>query len=101
MRMIFHDYPDDKAIALLNLTAEAMSKDSVLIIDEIVVPNKGAHAHATQFDLTMLASLSSIERTDKQWNSLFEDAEFNILEKKAYAPTGESIIVVVPKRHHP
>lgn len=101
MRMILHDYPDEKAIALLNLTAEAMSKDSVLVIDEIVVPNKGAHAHATQFDLTMLASLSSVERTDKQWNALMGAAGFKILEKKAYAATGESIIVVVPKTQHP
>jgi demethylsterigmatocystin 6-O-methyltransferase len=97
MRMILHDYPDDKATALLKLTAEAMTADSVLVIDELVIPNKGAHGHATQFDLTMLASLSSVERTDKQWNALLDSAGFKILEKKAYAPTGESVIVVAPK----
>jgi len=97
MRMILHDYPDEKAIALLKLQAEAMSADSVLIIDELVVPNKGAHGHATQFDLTMLASLASIERTEKQWISLIDSAGFKILEKRAYAPAGESVIVVVPK----
>lgn len=95
--MILHDYPDEKAIALLKITAEAMSADSVLVIDELVVPNKGAHGHATQFDLTMLASLSSVERTEKQWNSLLESADFKVLEKKTYAPTGESVIVVVPR----
>ena len=96
MRMILHDYPDDKAVALLKLTAEAMTAASVLIIDELVIPNKGAHGHATQFDLTMLSSLSSIERTEKQWKSLLDAAGFKILERKAYAPTGESVIVVVP-----
>lgn len=97
MRMILHDYPDAKAIELLKLQAEAMSPDSVLVIDELVVPNKGAHGHATQFDLTMLASLASIERTDKQWDALIDAAGFQILEKKAYAPTGESVIVIKPK----
>lgn len=97
MRMILHDYPDEKASALLKMTAEAMTADSVLIIDELVIPNKGAHGHATQFDLTMLASLASIERTERQWDSLLDSAGFKILEKKAYAPTGESVIVVVPK----
>jgi len=97
MRMIIHDYPDEKAIALLKITAEAMSKDSVLIIDELVIPNKGAHGHAMQFDMTMLASLSSIERTDRQWDALLDAAGFTILEKKPYAPTGESVIVIAPK----
>jgi len=97
MRMILHDYPDDKAIALLKLTAEAMTADSVLVIDELIIPNKGAHRNATQFDLTMLTSLASIERTEKQWNALLDAAGFKILEKKAYAPAGESVIVAVPK----
>lgn len=97
MRRILHDYPDEKAITLLKLTGEAMSTDSILIIDELVIPNKGAHEHATQLDLTMLASLSSIERTDKQWNSLMDSAGFEIVEKKAFGPAGESIIAVVPK----
>ncbi|KAH8601754.1 O-methyl transferase B [Bisporella sp. PMI_857] len=74
-----------------------MSADSVLVIDELVVPNKGAHEHATQFDLTVLSGLSSIERTNKQWDSLLESAGFKILQKKTYAPTSESVIVVVPK----
>lgn len=95
--MILHDYPDDKATALMQITAEAMAPDSVLIIDELVIPNKGAHGHATQFDLTMLASLSSIERTEKQWKALIDGAGFEILELKSYAPTGESIIAVKPK----
>lgn len=96
MRMILHDYPDEKAIQLLKLQAEAMSPDSVLVIDELVVPNKGAHSHATQFDMSMLSSLSSIERTDKQWDALIDAAGFKIVEKKAYAPAGESVIVVKP-----
>lgn len=95
--MILHDYPDSKAIELLKITSEAMTAESILIIDELVIPNKGAHGQATQFDLTMLAGLASMERTENQWDSLLESAHFEILEKKAYGPTGESIIVVKPK----
>lgn len=96
MRMILHDYPDSAAIKLLKLQAEAMTPDSVLIIDELIVPNKGALSQATQFDMTMMASLSSIERTDREWDALIKEAGFKIVEKKAYAPAGESVIVVKP-----
>lgn len=98
--MILHDYPDSKAIDLLKITGKAMAAYSILIIDELVIPNKGAHEHATQFDLTMLAGLASMERTASQWNSLLNSAGFEILDNKAYASTGGSIIVVRPKAYH-
>ncbi|KAJ4393747.1 hypothetical protein N0V93_002962 [Gnomoniopsis smithogilvyi] len=97
MRNILHDYPDEKALTLLANTIPALSKDSVLVIDEMIIPNKRAHPRATGQDLMMMASLASMERTERQWDSLLERAGLKVLEKKTYnSETGQSVLVVVP-----
>jgi demethylsterigmatocystin 6-O-methyltransferase len=98
MRNILHDYPDEKCIVLLKKTIEAMSKESVLIIDEIIIPNKGAHWKSMLFDIIMMTSFASMERTEKQWDNLLDKAGLKVLEKRTYLDaTGESVIVVAPK----
>jgi demethylsterigmatocystin 6-O-methyltransferase len=95
---ILHDYPDEKCIVLLKKTIEAMSEESVLIIDEIIIPNKGARWKSMLFDSIMMTSFASIERTEKQWDNLLDKARLKVLEKRTYEDaTGLSIIVVVPK----
>lgn len=98
MRNILHDYPDEKALALLANTIPALGEDSVLVIDEMIIPNQKAHPRATGQDMMMMASLASMERTERQWDSLLERAGVKVLEKKTYDPvTGDSVLVVVPK----
>ncbi|KAI1370106.1 S-adenosyl-L-methionine-dependent methyltransferase [Hypoxylon crocopeplum] len=98
MRNILEDYPDDKAIAIVTNILPAMSSDSVLIIDEMVIPNRGASSRSTLQDMTMMTSLASTERTERQWDALLDRAGMRILQKTAYnIATGESIIVTVPK----
>jgi demethylsterigmatocystin 6-O-methyltransferase len=43
MRNIIHDYPEDKAILILKNTIAAMAPDSVILIDDIVLPDSGVH----------------------------------------------------------
>lgn len=97
MRNILHDYPDERALVLLANTTPAMGKDSVLVIDEMIIPNQGAHPRATGQDMMMMASLASMERTERQWDSLLERAGLRVLGKKTYnLETGQSVLVVVP-----
>jgi len=96
MRINLHSYPDEKAIALLKITAKTMSTDLVLVIDELVVPYKGAHTHANQFDSTMLET--PISRTySLQTNSriLCWILRVSRFWRSRHAPTSESVIVVV------
>lgn len=98
MRNILHDYADDKAITIIHNIMPALSSDSRLIIDEMIIPNRGAHMRATDMDLTMMACLAATERTERQWDALLERAGLEILQKSTYnSSTGESIIVTVPK----
>lgn len=94
MRNVLHDYPDDKCITILKNTFSAMNGNSQLLIDEMVVPAKGAHPQATQYDMAMMACLAAIERSEKQWHALLNAARMRLVKIETYNKlTGQSIIV--------
>lgn len=75
-----------------------MGEESLLLIDEMVLPDSNAHWRATQLDLTMMIGLASMERTNEQWYRLLDSAELKILQIYLYETTlQDSIIVAVPK----
>ena len=74
-----------------------MNQDSVILIDEIVIPNEGANWRQTQLDLAMMATLAGMERTEGQWRHLLTSAGLVITEICSYKPEfGDSIIEAVP-----
>jgi demethylsterigmatocystin 6-O-methyltransferase len=96
MRNIIYDYPEEKAIRLLKNTAAALGPDSVILIDDMVLPNAGVYWHATQIDMVMIVGLASIERTQDQWNSLVQKAGLKINKMYTYTTSlGDSIIECV------
>lgn len=97
LRHILHDWPDDKAIQVLSRIREALGPDSQVLIDEIVMPNVGAHELSTNIDMIMMACLGAIERTVNEWHVLLEAAGFRILRIDGYFPRRQvSIIQAVP-----
>lgn len=99
-RNILHDWPDDKCKLILENTISAMSEDSVILIDEIVVPDIGAGRRATQLDMTMLAALAGQERSRSEWKELLDQAGLDIVDITPYIDEiGESVIAAVPKNH--
>ena len=75
-----------------------MGKDSLILIDDIVLPDTNVHWRAAQLDLTMMAALAAMERTNDQWYRLLDSAGLKILKIEAYNVTSQdSIIVTVPK----
>jgi len=76
----------------------AMDQESVILIDEMVLPEERAHWHAAQIDINMMAHLASMERTVVQWQKLLDAAGLRIKGIHAYSEyVGESVIVAVPK----
>ena len=74
-RMILHDWPDDQCLLILQNTVQAMKPGySKLLINDIVLPNKGAGAFPTQSDITMMSLLAAMERSEDQWRALLERA---------------------------
>ncbi|KAK3390881.1 S-adenosyl-L-methionine-dependent methyltransferase [Podospora didyma] len=98
IRNILHDYPDDKAIAIIKNILPAMSPDSLLIIDDGIIPKVGATATATHIDMTMMSALAATERTERQWDALLDKSGMKIIQKSTFEPSrAQSIIVAVPK----
>lgn len=98
MRNIIHDWPDDKSLIIMKNTAAALATDSVFLIDELVIPDTGAHVHATQQDIALMTTLAALERTREQWHSLVDAAGLRINNIYTYNPSlGDSVIEVVKK----
>jgi demethylsterigmatocystin 6-O-methyltransferase len=98
MRNILHDWPNDKCKEILQNTASAMTPDSVLLIDDMVLPEVGAPWRATQLDMAMITCLAATERTESQWRDLFEESGMKIVKIVQYSEEcQECVIAIVPK----
>ncbi len=98
MRNVMHDYPNDKCANILRQIMDVMDKHSVILIDDMVLPNEGAHWRQTQLDLLVMAGLAAVERTEKQWYSMLDAAGLRVKQIYTYTPeVRDSIIVAVPK----
>ncbi|KAL2857021.1 hypothetical protein BJX68DRAFT_263544 [Aspergillus pseudodeflectus] len=75
---IMRNYPDSKAVLILQNIVAAMGPDSVILINDMVLPNSGAHWHVTQVDSAMMTMLAALERTHQQWLELMEKAGLRI-----------------------
>ncbi len=84
-------------MAILGNLKAAMGESSVILIDEMVLPNFKASWQATQLDLTMMAALGSLERTHEQWQNLVKTAGMRIVKIYPYNESvHDSFIVVAP-----
>ena len=98
MRNVMHDYPDVKCKQILRLIMDAMDKDSVILIDEMILPNKGVNWQQAQLDLMVMSVMSAIERSEKEWYALLDDAGLKVKKIVRYTEAlHDSIVVAVPK----
>ncbi|KAL8729060.1 MAG: hypothetical protein Q9166_004977 [cf. Caloplaca sp. 2 TL-2023] len=96
LRNILHDHPDSACATFLENIGSAMSKESTILIDEIVLLDVGAQWQAAQLDMGMMASLAGRERTKADWERVVEGAGLTIKGISVYEDEiGSSIIVVV------
>ena len=93
MHSCLHDWPDSKASEILKSIKPGLTKGySKLLINENVIPDKGAHWVSTGLDMVMMSSFSSSERTEQNWRELLESAGFKIVKIWTYEPGTESLI---------
>jgi demethylsterigmatocystin 6-O-methyltransferase len=97
MRNILHNWSDDTAVHILENTREAMGAESVLLVDELVLPDRGGPWDTAQLDMVMLSLLAALERTHTQWIQLIERAGLRITKVYNYVTGGtDSVIECVP-----
>ena len=73
---------------------KAMSSESVILVDDMVIPDRGADWRATQLDMTMMSGLAGVERTEKQWHILVAKAGLRVKRICTYTPELRDSIIV-------
>ena len=98
LRNVLHDWPDDKSELILSQIAAAMTPGySMILINELVIPNQGASALATQLDICMMSMFAATERTESQWGKLVDKAGLKLERTWTDVPDAESIMKLVLK----
>ncbi|KAI9652252.1 MAG: hypothetical protein M1831_007100 [Alyxoria varia] len=93
MHAIIHDWSDEQAREILQGTARAMKKDhSVLLIQDMVLPDTGASWRGSTLDILMLMFPGGMERTKMQWESLLNSAGLELCKVWTDANMIESVI---------
>ena len=96
LRLVIHDYDFDRNIVILKHLRDAMVPGySRLLINDWIVPERGASRFMTAQDINMM-SLAGIERTEKQHREQLEAAGLSI--SKIFRPNdtiSESVIEAV------
>ncbi|MCJ1381158.1 hypothetical protein MMC17_004267 [Xylographa soralifera] len=98
LRTVLHDWPDDKAVQILQNLLPAMAADSQILIDDMVLPNLGVHWWSACLDLHMYTMLGAMERNVDQWHSLLDKAGLRVLEIRTYMPVMRNSVIVAVRK---
>ncbi|KAI1151929.1 S-adenosyl-L-methionine-dependent methyltransferase [Nemania diffusa] len=98
LRNVLHDWPDDKCVEILQNIKPAMTAESRILIDEMILPERGAPWRATQQDFIMGACVAAQERSHGEWLALFDRAGLGVERMLKYTEElSDYLIVLVPK----
>ncbi|OTA90006.1 hypothetical protein M434DRAFT_34002 [Hypoxylon sp. CO27-5] len=96
-RSVLRNWSDQYARPILGYVRDAMDKDSLLLIDELVLPDRGAHRYETQLDLAMLAMLNAEARTEAHWKQLLAEVGFEVKDIVFYEEEAREAIIIAKK----
>jgi demethylsterigmatocystin 6-O-methyltransferase len=98
LRHIMHDWPDADCIRILQNIIPAMGPDSLILIDEVVLPDTNVPWHVSAMVLSMMACLGGTERSKEDWGSLLDGAGLKIAHVHQYDDVKfHGIVAAVPK----
>ena len=88
---ILHDWPDDKCRIILKNCREVMKKESRLLVVEMVIPQGNEPSVAKLLDLEMLVTTGGRERTEAEFENLFESSDLKLC---SIIPTKENVCII-------
>ena len=74
-----------------------MDAESILLVDDKVVPDIGASMTASALDLSMMCCFASMERTEKQWRGLVESVGMRVEGVWTYTEDVRDSVLLVRK----
>jgi hypothetical protein len=78
MKNVIHDWPDDKAIAILGTIKAAAPPGAKLLLLEMVVPDHDREYLGHYADMEMLVIAGALERGRRQWTDLLRRSGFQL-----------------------
>jgi demethylsterigmatocystin 6-O-methyltransferase len=94
LRNVLHDWPDEQCKIILTKLKDACEADSMVLMDEMVVPDHGCPWQQAQKDLQMMATHAAMERSKSQWEDIVGAAGLKIDSVITYDDAmGDSVIV--------
>jgi hypothetical protein len=75
---VLHNWDDAAALRILCTCRQAMAQQARLLVVERVIPLGNAPAEAKLFDINMLVVAGGQERTEREYDALFQAAGFNL-----------------------
>ncbi|KAH7384628.1 S-adenosyl-L-methionine-dependent methyltransferase [Pyrenochaeta sp. MPI-SDFR-AT-0127] len=84
LRAVLHNQSPHNVRRLLENIKAAMVPESILLVDELVLPEAGVNYIAASIDMTMLSAFASMERTEAQWCETFEDVGLELVRTYTY-----------------
>jgi len=92
---VLHDWPDPEAQAILRAIRRAAARHAELLVLESLLPEGPEAHHAKVLDIVMLALTGGRERTQRQYQALFEAGGFRL--DRVVPTTGPvSVLVGIP-----
>ena len=71
-------YPDSKCRRILDKLTISLGPRSVIMTDEVVLPDIGASKFATRLDISQMATTATMARTERQWRTLLSSVKLKI-----------------------
>lgn len=94
MRTVLLDWPDKQALQILANIRESMAPDSVLLVQDLIYPDRNAPVNplSAVLDFMMMECFSALQRTEAEWVGLFEMAGFVV--RNVYRPEEQAFLPV-------
>ncbi|KAI2625672.1 S-adenosyl-L-methionine-dependent methyltransferase [Hypoxylon sp. NC1633] len=96
-RSVLRNWPDQYSRTILSFVRDAMEDNSLLLINELVLPDRGAHRYETQLDLTMLATLNAEARTETHWKQLLAEVGLEVKKIVFYEEETREAVIIAKK----
>ncbi|KAH0840561.1 hypothetical protein FOPE_06050 [Fonsecaea pedrosoi] len=92
-----HDWPDAECLKILSRLSEAMASDSLILIDEIVLPDANVPWQAAMQDVSMNILFAGKERTNTEWTNLIATSGLQKRDILTYNHSACSSVIVLGK----
>jgi hypothetical protein len=79
LKSVLHNWDDAAAIHILQACRRVIATDARLLVVERVIPPGNIPAEAKLFDINMLVVVGGRERTESEYQALFQAAGFNLI----------------------